>query len=150
MSNFEDFGGKVTFEKRQNGEPAHLTIDYADVTRDEFKQLAQMRHCNEQDSNLPCCDIDFGHGIDRPAKLLHALERRGFDVDVDKENRTIEISKDHGLGSKYEEGREHYLKNVSDKECGPNIKIIHADFDHPHPIRHELRERRLWKAIKDE
>ncbi len=156
MSNFEDFGGKVTFEKGQNGEPSSLTINLADITRDEFRQMREMRQMvrDERDNVLPHCDIDFepDHNLGAGKRLINALERRGFDVDVDKEERTIKISKDfdkEGGCKPLENAAERRAQAFFGREFHPVARMIHRDWVEDHPVRHALRERLVIRALRD-
>ena len=152
MSKFEDISSaKLSFERGDDS--AQLKINLADVTRNEIRAMNQLMHCQDKDGILPRCDIDvdFDHHPGRAAKLIHALERRGFDVDIDRENKTIEITKDF-KGGQGDDGcgdAAPGAKVLVNREFGPHIEIGRAHLGHDHFNRFGWRERAILHAVKD-
>lgn len=149
MSKFEDFSGKITIEK--GGESAQLKVNLADVTRDDMKAMNQIMQCHDKANLLPRCEIDLNPNLAGAAKVINALERRGFDVDINKENRTVEISKDVKFGDGYSLPGDppRRAQIVFDREFGPTVEITNKHFGHEHANKYGWRERVAWHAVKN-
>lgn len=151
MSKFEDFSNsKVTFEKEFSGDGVNFKINLADATRNDLVAMSKIMSCQETPGGLPKCEID----LDPPgpgAKLINALERRGFDVDIDKETGRIEITKDVKIGHGYRlpGDPERHAQVTFDPRIGPTMTFNTEHKDHMHPDRFGWRERVAWHAMKN-
>lgn len=130
---------KVTFEK-ERGEPAHLKINLADAARDDIAALAKILNWQGGKPGLPNLEIDLSPDADGAAKLIGALEHRGFNVEIDKENQTLDISKTVKLGDSKSPG-EHIRRAqvVFDPEFGPVVEIGKGHYFHSDGLN--LREK---------
>lgn len=145
MSKFEN--PNVTIEKTVDKEIT-AKVNLADASRDEMYLLNKMLHCDGKNAYLPLCEI----GVDpttRPGqKLINALERRGFDVDVDKENGTVEISRPikFGDGHRLPGDPVRRAEVVWDREQG-----VHVEIGKPlgHDHKYSLAERAAWRIARN-
>lgn len=149
MNKYEDFGAKVTFEK--GTEPAQLKINLTDATREDIKAMNQIMHCHDKDNLLPRCEIDLNPERRDAVKVINALERRGFDVEIDKENRTIEITKDVKIGDGYNlpGDPQRQARIVFDRQFGPTVELSGKHLDHDHLNRFGWREKVAWGIVKN-
>jgi len=154
MSKFEEIGcAKIAFDRADDS--AQLNVNLADVGRNEIRAMRQAMNGQDQAGMLPHIDIDVdvdvdvNHKLAKAAHLIKALERRGFDVDIDKEDRSIEISKDFdkGFNRPLIPGRRAHLE--FDREQGLTIELGPRHWGHEHHNRFGWRERAIINAVKD-
>lgn len=144
MNRFDDIDyAKVTYEGQKGGEGSKLQVNLVDVSRDEFQAMDRIMHNQDRPNCLPNCELDFNPGEHKAAKLINALERRGFNVEFDKENRTIEISKELKLGEMAKEFK------VGKLDFTPRVDFRHGHLEYDHPNRFGLREKLAWRAAKN-
>ena len=125
---------RVTFERAEGGEPAHLKINLADAAREDIAALGKILHWQDGKPNLPAVEIDLDPGASGGAKLINALERRGFDVDFNKDG-TVDISKTIKLGDGKSPG-EHIRQAqvVFDPQFGPVVELGKGNFFDDHRL----------------
>lgn len=144
MTRFDDIDyAKVTYERDKGGEGRNLQVNLVDVSRDEFQAMNKILHNHDKQNFLPNCEVDFNPGEHKAAKLINALERRGFEVEFNKENRTIEISKELKLGEMAKEFR------VGKLDFTPRHDFRHGHLQHDHANTFGWRERLAWRAAKN-
>jgi len=150
MTKGEDFvPGKITYERAEGGEQAHLKINLADAASDDIRALNKILQWQDGKPNLPNVEFDLDPNAIAGAKLINALERRGFDVEFNKEEGTVDISKDIKLGDGKSPGEPiRRAQVIFDPEFGPVVEIGKGHFVHDHRL--SVREKAwLIKNARD-